>query len=192
MKIQSKVIPIDIENIDTDQLMPAQFLKLTTKEGYGKNLLYNWRYLEGYTPNPSFELNNPQREGAKVIIGGNNFGCGSSREHAAWGIADYGIQSVISSQFADIHKGNLYNNGVLPIEVSEEELRILMNHFLEYPTSEILIDLESQTVKVEAINFSTTFEVPPFKKNCLMEGVDEIQYLINMRDEIAAFEATNY
>jgi len=192
MKIKSKVIPIDIENIDTDQLMPAQFLKLTTKEGYGKNLLFNWRYTEGYTPNPNFELNNPQRIGAKVIIGGNNFGCGSSREHAAWGITDYGIQSVISSQFADIHKGNLYNNGVLPIEVNEKELRVLMNHFLDHPTSEIIIDLENQTVKVEDINFSTTFQIPPFKKKCLIEGVDEIQYLINMRDEIATFEATNY
>ena len=188
MKIGSKVIPINVENIDTDQLIPAQFLKLTTKKGYGKNLFYNWRYTEGYSINESFELNNPIRKGAQILIGGNNFGCGSSREHAAWAIADYGIKVVISSQFADIHKGNLYNNQVLPVEVTAAELNVLMAYFLKNETEELLVDLESQTVKIEAINFETTFEIPPFKKQCLLEGVDEIVYLINMRDEIAAYE----
>ena len=192
MNIKSKVIPLNIENIDTDQLIPAAFLKLTTKEGYGKNLFYNWRYVEGYSPNADFELNNPKREGAKIIIGGNNFGCGSSREHAAWAIADYGIQVIISSQIADIHKGNLYNNNVLPVEVTEEELKELMTYFLENETAELIVDLESQIIIAEEINFKTTFEIPPFKKQCLMEGVDETQYLINMRDEITAFESTNY
>jgi len=192
MKLSSKVIPLNIENIDTDQLIPAQFLKLTTKKGYGKNLFYNWRYLSGYEINPDFELNNPLREGAQVIIGGNNFGCGSSREHAAWAISDYGIRVVITSQFADIHKGNLYNNNVLPIELKPEELKTLMTYFLENPEAIIDIDLEKQTVKVEGCEFNSTFDIAPFKKNCLMEGVDEIQYLINMKDEIAGFELINY
>ena len=192
MKLSSKVIPLNIENIDTDQLIPAQFLKLTTKEGYGKNLFYNWRYLDDYEPNPKFELNNPLREGAQVIIGGNNFGCGSSREHAAWAIADYGISVVISSQFADIHKGNLYNNNVLPIELKIEELNVLMDYFLKNPKAFIDIDLENQTVKLKEIGFNTIFEIAPFKKKCLLEGVDEIQYLINMKEEIAEFELNNY
>lgn len=192
MKLTSKVIPLNIENIDTDQLIPAQFLKLTTKKGYGKNLFYNWRYIEGYEPNYKFELNNPLRKGAQVIIGGNNFGCGSSREHAAWAIADYGIKAVITSQFADIHKGNLYNNNVLPIEVEAHELKILMDFFLENPESIIDIDLEKQTVKIDEVDFISTFEIPPFKKKCLTEGVDEIQYLINMKEEVAEFEKNNY
>ena len=192
MKLSSKVIPLNIENIDTDQLIPAQFLKLTTKKDYGKNLFYNWRYLDDYEPNPEFELNNPLREGAQVIIGGNNFGCGSSREHAAWAIADYGIRAVITSQFADIHKGNLYNNNVLPIEIKPDELSVLINYFLENSSAIIDIDLENQTVKVEEIGLNVKFEIEPFKKKCLMEGVDEIQYLINMKEEIAEFEMNNY
>jgi len=192
MKLSSKVIPINIENIDTDQLVPAQFLKLTTKKGYGKNLFYNWRYLEDYKLNPDFELNNPLREGAQVIIGGNNFGCGSSREHAAWAIADYGIRAVITSQFADIHKGNLYNNNILPIELKSKELNDLMTYFLENPKAIIDIDLESQMVKVDESGFNSRFDIAPFKKKCLIEGVDEIQYLINMKEEIAEFELNNY
>ena len=192
MKLSSKVIPLNIENIDTDQLIPAQFLKLTTKKGYGKNLFYNWRYFNDYEPNPQFELNNPLREGAQVIIGGNNFGCGSSREHAAWAIADYGIRAVITSQFADIHKGNLYNNNVLPIEIKPDELSVLMNYFLENSSAIIDVDLENQTVKVEESGFNVKFEIAPFKKKCLLEGVDEIQYLINMKEEIAEFEMNNY
>ncbi len=192
MKLSSKAIPLNIENIDTDQLIPAQFLKQVTKKGYGKNLFYNWRYLVDYELNPDFELNNPLREGAQVIIGGNNFGCGSSREHAAWAIADYGIRVIITSQFADIHKGNLYNNNVLPIELNSEELSVLMNYFLENPEAKIDIDLESQKVKVVEIGFEIGFHIPAFKKKCLMEGVDEIQYLINMQEEIAAFEMNNY
>ena len=192
MNIKSKVIPLNIDNIDTDQLIPARFLKSTTKDGYGKNLFYNWRYSEGYTPNSDFELNNPKREGAKIIIGGNNFGCGSSREHAAWAIADYGIQVVISSQFADIHKENLYNNNVLPVEVTAEELSKLMTYFTENETAVLTADMENQTIEVEDLNFKTTFDIPPFKKQCLLEGVDETQYLINMREEIAAFKVSNY
>ncbi len=192
MKLSSKVIPLNIENIDTDQLIPAQFLKSTTKKGYGKNLFYNWRYLEDNNLNTEFELNNPLREGAQVIIGGNNFGCGSSREHAAWAIADYGIRVVLTSQFADIHKGNLYNNNVLPIELKSEELDTLMTYFLENPEANIDIDLEGQSVRVEEIGFNSIFEITPFKKKCLMEGVDEIQYLINMKEEIAEFELNNY
>ncbi|MFT5602134.1 MAG: 3-isopropylmalate/(R)-2-methylmalate dehydratase small subunit [Flavobacteriales bacterium] len=192
MKVISTVIPLNIENIDTDQLIPAQFLKSTSKKGYGKNLFYNWRYKDLQELNTEFELNNPVRKGAQVIIGGNNFGCGSSREHAAWAISDYGIKVVISSQFADIHKGNLYNNGVLPVEVAPQELEVLMNYFLDFPLGEIIVDLKEQIVEVSAINFAATFDIPPFKKKCMLEGVDEIQYLINMKDEIAEFELNNY
>ncbi len=192
MKLSSKVIPLNIENIDTDQLIPAQFLKLTTKKGYGKNLFYNWRYIEDYKPNMDFELNNPLRVGAEVIIGGNNFGSGSSREHAAWAISDYGIRVVITSQFADIHKGNLYNNNVLPIELKPNELKSLLTYFLANPKATIDVDLESQLVRVEEMEFNSHFDIAPFKKKCLMEGVDEIQYLINMKKEIAEFEVNNY
>jgi len=188
MKIRSKVIPLNIENIDTDQLIPAKFLKQTTKKGYGKNLFYNWRYLKDGSLNLDFELNNPKRIGAKIIISGNNFGCGSSREHAAWAIADYGIKVIVCSQFADIHKGNLYNNNVLPIELKEKELKQLMTYFLVHETAELAIDLEAQTIKTEEFNFSSKFDIPAFKKHFLLQGVDETSYLINMRDEITLFK----
>lgn len=190
MKIVSKVIPLNIDNIDTDQLIPAKFLKLTTKKGYGKNLFYNWRYTEEGIPNPDFELNNPKRKGAQIILAGNNFGCGSSREHAAWAIADYGIKVVISSQFADIHKGNLYSNMILPVEISDEQLSQLMDCFLSNETAELTIDIEHQTLKAEGINFSSTFDIPSLKKHFLLERIDETQYLINMRNEIKLFEKT--
>tara|TARA_B110000908_G_scaffold172516_1_gene240463 strand:+ start:4462 stop:5037 length:576 start_codon:yes stop_codon:yes gene_type:complete len=188
MKIKSIGIPLPIENIDTDQIIPAPYLKLTTKKGYGKFLFYNWRYLEGFVPNPEFVLNNEKYQNAKIIIAGNNFGCGSSREHAAWAIADYGIQAVISTQIADIHKENEYNSKILPIELTKNEVDQLMKMAEETDDSDIIIDLESQTVVVPNNDFQASFEINSFKKECLLAGVDETQYLINLKPEIEAFE----
>ncbi|MCB9361277.1 MAG: 3-isopropylmalate dehydratase small subunit [Flavobacteriales bacterium] len=192
MKITSKVIPLRIENIDTDQLIPAQFLKQTTKTGFGKNLFYNWRYFDNYIYNPSFELNNPKREGAQILIGGKNFGCGSSREHAAWAISDYGFKVVISSKFADIHKENLYNNSVVPVEIPEEIVEQLLNYFLQFDEEELVVDIKSQFVEVTELSLKINFEIPPLKKQCIMEGLDETQYLIRLKDKITEFELTNY
>ncbi len=188
MQINSKAIPLLINNIDTDQIIPAEFLKQVDKSGYGKNLFYSWRYLKDYQPDPDFVLNHPDRAGAEILIAGNNFGCGSSREHAAWAIGDYGIKAIISSQFADIFKGNAYNNGILPIVLSEENVEKLAISSKEEPEAKIFIDLKSQTVSCDNIDLNETFEIHPFKKQCLMEGVDETQYLINLRQEIIEFE----
>ncbi|WP_462252595.1 3-isopropylmalate dehydratase small subunit [Ekhidna sp.] len=192
MKISSKAFPLPIDNIDTDQIIPAEFLKQVDKSGYGKNLFYNWRYTEGYDPEPNFVLNEKQRSGAEILIAGNNFGCGSSREHAAWAISDYGIKAVISSQFADIFKGNAYNNGVLPIELSEEKVKIFMDIATSLPDTIIDIDLESQIISCDSLGIEETFDIHPFKKQCLLDGVDETEYLIKLRPEILAFEISNY
>lgn len=190
MKIKSIGIPIPIENIDTDQLIPAPFLKRTTKEGYGKYLFYNWRYLYEHTPNPDFALNKTEYAHGEIIIAGNNFGCGSSREHAAWAIADYGIKAVISTQIADIHKENEYNNNILPIELNPKEVDSLMKMAQEKPESSIEIDLENQTVIAPSVGLKAVFEINSFKKECLLAGVDETQYLINLKREIEAYEQT--
>ncbi len=188
MIIRSTGIPLPIDNIDTDQIIPAPFLKLTTKEGYGKNLFYNWRYLSDYKINKEFILNQNQYKEGGIIIAGNNFGCGSSREHAAWALADYGIQVVISTQFADIFKGNAYNNNILPVELRIDEVDSLMEMVQNTPTSEITVDLKSQSVIAGDINFKANFEINSFKKECLLAGVDETEYLIKLRPEIEAFE----
>lgn len=189
MQISSTTIPLPIDNIDTDQIIPAKFLKQVDKKGYGKNLFRSWRYKNGDTPNEEFILNKPERKEAKILLAGNNFGCGSSREHAAWAIADYGIQAVISTQFADIFKGNAYNNGILPIVLEKKHIDALMRASLEDPRLEVKIDLEKQEVASEALGIKEIFEIHPFKKQCLMEGVDETEYLINLRAEIKKFES---
>ena len=188
MRINSTSIPLPIDNVDTDQIIPAQFLKQVDKIGYGKHLFNSWRYLPDGNPNPDFILNKQERSDAQILIAGNNFGCGSSREHAAWAIADYGIQAVISTQFADIFKGNAYNNGILPIQLSKQSVDAIMQKSLDKPDLPIQIDLESQTVTVDEIGIKENFEIHPFKKQCLMEGVDETEYLIKLRPEIEAFE----
>lgn len=188
MRIKSNAIPLPIDNIDTDQIIPAEFLKQVDKAGYGKNLFYSWRYLAGNELNPAFVLNESERSEAKIIIAGNNFGCGSSREHAAWAIADYGIKAIISTQFADIFKGNAYNNGILPIILDEERVSQLMQASEADPHLEIEIDLKSQLISCEDIQLNESFEIHPFKKQCLLEGVDETEFLINLRPEIVAFE----
>ncbi|MEP1034713.1 3-isopropylmalate dehydratase small subunit [Ekhidna sp.] len=188
MQISSKAIPLPISNIDTDQIIPAKFLKQVDKLGYGKNLFYSWRYLDNGDSNPEFILNQPERSSAQILIAGNNFGCGSSREHAAWAVADYGIKAIISTQFADIFKGNAYNNGILPIELDKTSVDQLMQKSLDSANVTIEIDLESQEVSCDDINLRQIFDIHPFKKQCLMQGMDETEFLINLRPEIQAYE----
>jgi len=185
-KITSKFIPLRIENVDTDQIIPARFLKSTTKEGFGKNLFRDWRYEndDEAKPKPDFVLNQKQYSG-QILVAAKNFGCGSSREHAAWSILDYGFKVVVSSFFADIFKNNALNNGVLPVTVSDAFLQQI---FAEGPDNTLSIDLAAQTITIDATGASETFEINAYKKTCLLNGYDDIDYLLSMRAEIEAFE----
>lgn len=183
--LHSTAVPVDIENIDTDQIIPARFLKAIDKSGFGKNLFRDWRFNKDDTPNAHFALNDPKYQG-EILVAGNNFGCGSSREHAAWALTDYGFRVVISSFFADIFKGNALNNGLLPIQVSEEFLKNLMNTVKEKPETVLNINLENQTLDYN--QESTTFEIDGYKKICLLNGYDDIDFLINKKDRIEEFE----
>lgn len=186
--IKSTVVPLPAENIDTDQIIPARFLKATTRDGFGKNLFRDWRYQhdDENQPNPGFILNNPAFKG-KILVAGKNFGCGSSREHAAWAIKDYGFQVVVSSFFADIFSNNALNNFLLPVKVSDAFLEKIFNRVNENPAQEITVDLASQTISIDE-NTSETFEINPYKKECLLNGFDDIDYLLNMLNEIETFE----
>ncbi len=186
-KITSRFIPLRIENVDTDQIIPARFLKATTKEGFGKNLFRDWRYEndDETKPKADFVLNQPQYSG-EILVAAKNFGCGSSREHAAWSILDYGFKVVVSSFFADIFKNNALNNGVLPVTVSDAFLQQI---FAQGPEATISIDLAAQTIRIDATGAAETFEINSYKKTCLLNGYDDIDYLLSMREEIAAFEA---
>ncbi len=188
MKINSIAIPLPIDNIDTDQIIPARFLKQVDKNGYGQNLFYNWRFNEDGDVKESFELNKPERAGAEILVAGNNFGCGSSREHAAWAVAGFGIKAVVSSQFADIFKGNAYNNGILPVEVNPSTLEKIIEAITKKPETRIAVDLEKQEIAISEIDLKENFEISPFKKECLLNGVDETEYLINLKDAIEAYE----
>ena len=185
--ITSKFIPLRIENVDTDQIIPARFLKATTKDGFGKNLFRDWRYEndDESKPKADFVLNQAQYSGA-ILVAAKNFGCGSSREHAAWSILDYGFKVVVSSFFADIFKNNALNNGVLPVTVSDAFLQQI---FAQGPNDTLSIDLAAQTITIDATGASETFEMNAYKKTCLLNGYDDIDYLLSMREEIAAFEA---
>ena len=185
--ITSKFIPLRIENVDTDQIIPARFLKATTKDGFGKNLFRDWRYEndDETKPKADFVLNQAQYSGA-ILVAAKNFGCGSSREHAAWSILDYGFKVVVSSFFADIFKNNALNNGVLPVTVSDAFLQQI---FAQGPNDTVSIDLAAQTITIDATGASETFEINAYKKTCLLNGYDDIDYLLSMREEIAAFEA---
>jgi 3-isopropylmalate/(R)-2-methylmalate dehydratase small subunit len=185
--ITSKFIPLRIENVDTDQIIPARFLKATTKDGFGKNLFRDWRYEndDETKPKADFVLNQAQYSGA-ILVAAKNFGCGSSREHAAWSILDYGFKVVVSSFFADIFKNNALNNGVLPVTVSDAFLQQI---FAQGPDDTLSIDLAAQTITIDATGASETFEINAYKKTCLLNGYDDIDYLLSMREEIAAFEA---
>ena len=184
--IHTSFVPLPIENIDTDQIIPARFLKATTKEGFGKNLFRDWRYEQDdeTKPKQDFVLNNPRYSG-EILVAGKNFGCGSSREHAAWSILDYGFRVVVSSFFADIFRNNALNNGVLPVQVSEGFLQKI---FAQPDNAKLTVDLASQTITIDATGESESFAINPYKKTCLLNGYDDIDYLLSIRNEITSFE----
>jgi len=185
-KITSRFIPLRIENVDTDQIIPARFLKATTKEGFGKNLFRDWRYEndDESKPKTDFVLNQKQFTG-EILVAAKNFGCGSSREHAAWSIQDYGFKVVVSSFFADIFKNNALNNGVLPVTVSDAFLQAI---FAQSAESTLTIDLEKQTITIDTTGASESFEINAYKKTCMLNGYDDIDYLLSMKEEIEKFE----
>jgi 3-isopropylmalate/(R)-2-methylmalate dehydratase small subunit len=186
-RLEQTAIPLYIENVDTDQIIPARFLKATDRKGFGKNLFRDWRFDENDNPISDFVLNNPTFAGP-ILVAGNNFGCGSSREHAAWALTDFGFKVVISSFFADIFKGNALNNGLLPIQVSDSQLQTIFKAIKENPNCEFIVDLEGQYVKIPSIDLHIDFEINSYKKTCLINGYDDIDYLINNKQKIKEFE----
>ena len=186
--LRSTCVPLPLENVDTDQIIPARFLKATTKEGFGDNLFYDWRYDKQGQPIPSFVLNNPAYAGARILVAGRNFGSGSSREDAAWAIAGYGFRVVVSSFFADIHKQNELNNGVLPVVVTDAFLARLFAAIEADPKTEVEVDLPAQTITLLSTDESAHFEINNYKKHCLMNGLDDIDFLIENRNLIEAYE----
>jgi len=185
--VESTAVPLMVENVDTDQIIPARFLKATTREGFGENLFRDWRYDKDNRPKPDFVLNDPTYEGV-ILVAGRNFGSGSSREHAAWAIHDYGFKVVVSSFFADIFKNNALNNGLLPVQVSAEFLREIFNAIDRDPRTKLKVDLEAQEITIPATGSSFIFEINPYKKECLINGYDDIDYLLNIKDKIEHFE----
>jgi len=180
--IRSTAIPLNMENVDTDQIVPARFLKVTTREGFGEYLFYDQR---------DFILNNFGYKGEEILIAGRNFGSGSSREHAAWALVDFGFIAIISSAFADIFKNNALNNSLLPIQVSDEFLQQIFELIKKYPETIIQVDLERQLVSVPSHNLEHRFEINQYKKMCLLSGYDDVDYLLSMKDNIEKFEARN-
>jgi 3-isopropylmalate/(R)-2-methylmalate dehydratase small subunit len=187
--LKSTAVPLSIENIDTDQIIPARFLKATTREGFGENLFRDWRYDGEGKPKADFILNDSTYTG-KILVAGKNFGCGSSREHAAWAIYDYGFRVVISSFFADIFKNNALNNALLPIQVSDTFLKKIFETVKKNPASPITVDLANQKVILED-GTEESFDINLYKKTCLINGYDDIDYLLSMRNEIKQFELTH-
>ena len=187
-KVNSTFIPLSEENVDTDQIIPARFLKSTTRDGFGKNLFRDWRYFNNdeSKPKTDFILNKPEYKGS-ILVAGKNFGCGSSREHAAWSLLDYGFDVVVSSFFADIFKNNALNNGVLPVQVSEEFLQKIFS--LENGST-LSVSLENQTITIDATGESEKFDINHYKKTCLLNGYDDIDYLVNIKQDIINFEKT--
>lgn len=184
--LTTTAVPLPIENIDTDQIIPARFLKATDKKGFGDNVFRDWRFKKDGSLDADFPINQPQYAGGKILVAGDNFGCGSSREHAAWAIVGYGFKVVISSFFADIFKGNALNNGLLPIQVSPEYLKQLMAGVQKNPALPITIDLENQ--EIETAFAKAKFEIDPYKKVCMINGYDDIDFLLSKKSEIEAFE----
>lgn len=187
-KVNSTFIPLAEENVDTDQIIPARFLKATTRDGFGKNLFRDWRYFNNdeAQPKTDFILNKPEYKGS-ILVAGKNFGCGSSREHAAWSLLDYGFNVVVSSFFADIFKNNALNNGVLPVQVSEEFLQKIFS--LENGST-LSVNLENQTITIDATGEQEEFAISNYKKTCLLNGYDDIDYLVNIKQDIINFEKT--
>ena len=184
--LKSSGVPLPIENIDTDQIIPARFLKATERVGFGENLFRDWRFNSDNSPKEDFVLNNKKYKG-KILVGGKNFGSGSSREHAAWAIYDYGFRCVISSFFADIFRANCLNIGVLPVQVSPEFLEKLFNQIYENPETEIEVDLTTQKVSITELKISERFEINSYKKENMLNGYDDIDYLMNIKDSIKKF-----
>jgi 3-isopropylmalate/(R)-2-methylmalate dehydratase small subunit len=185
--LESTCVPLPFENIDTDQIIPARFLSATSREGFGDNLFRDWRYLKTGEKNKEFVLNNPVYKG-KVLVAGKNFGSGSSREHAVWAIYDYGFRAVVSSFFADIFMNNSLNNGLLPIVIPDDLLKKLHSLIQQDSGTKVRIDLEKQTFTILSTGESVKFSINPYKKECLLKGLDDIDFLLNLKSEITAFE----
>jgi len=187
--VRSTVVPLKIENVDTDQIIPARFLKATSRDGFGRNLFRDWRYNQDdeSQPRKDFVLNNPLYSG-KILVAGKNFGCGSSREHAAWAIKDAGFDVVVSSFFADIFKGNALNNFLLPVQVTDEFLRKIFTAVEADPKTEVEVNLRNQTIEI--LGMTESFEINKYKKTCVLNGYDDIDYLLSMRKEIESFESS--
>jgi 3-isopropylmalate/(R)-2-methylmalate dehydratase small subunit len=190
LKIVSPAVPLPIENVDTDQIIPARFLKAVERKGFGDNLFRDWRYKKDGTANPDFVLNNTKYSG-NILVAGKNFGSGSSREHAAWAVYDFGFRVVVSSFFADIFKANVLNNGLLPIQVPEDFLGEMFETIENNPAATFEVDLESQMLTNLSRSKKVTFDINPYKKECLLKGYDDIDYLLSLKSEIEAFEAKN-
>src|SRR5690606_12377013 len=187
--LTTTAVPLPIENIDTDQIIPARFLKATSKLGFGENLFRDWRYKNDGTANADFVLNNPTF-GGQILVAGDNFGCGSRREHAAWALADYGSKVIVSSYFADIFKGNALNNGLVPIQVSPQVLQRILTSVQKDPNAELVVNLEEQYIALKDTEIKESFEIDAYKKMCLINGYDDIDFLVSNKDKIEAFEAS--
>ena len=185
--ITDSCIPLPLENVDTDQIVPARFLKATTREGFGENLFRDWRYDKNGEPKAEFVMNSPIY-GGEILVAGKNFGCGSSREHAAWAIDGAGFRAVVSSFFADIFRNNALNNGLLPVTVSEQMLEAIFAAVNANPKAELKIDLPAQTIEIVGTEHKESFEIAPYKKQCLVNGYDDVDFLVSIREEIEVFE----
>jgi len=185
--LNSTCVPLPYENVDTDQIIPARFLSSTSREGFGENLFRDWRFDKSGKKNAEFILNNPEYSG-KILVAGKNFGCGSSREHAVWAVYDYGFRAVVSSFFADIFRNNALNNGLLPVVIPEKLLTDLLELIKDRPETIVKIDLQQQLVTIPAIGESSRFEINPFRKECLLKGLDDIEYLLGIQSLITDYE----
>ncbi len=185
--LTSRALAIPVNDIDTDQIIPAQFLKVTDKNGLADALFYNWRYNDDKSPKPDFIINKPESQGAQILLAGDNFGCGSSREHAPWALTSWGIRAVISTSFADIFRNNSLKNGLIPIIVDDATHKMLFDLVEEAPRAELTVDLATQTVTFPGGSF--TFPIDAFNKACLLNGGDELGYIMGFEKEIAAYEA---
>ncbi len=180
-------MPLDRVNVDTDQMVPKQFLKWLTREGYGRVLFYDWRYLEGEKPNPDFVLNRPRYQGASILLTRANFGCGSSREHAPWALLDYGFRAILAPSYADIFYNNCFKNGILPVTLPDAEIDELFQRTEKSEGYQLTVDLETQTVTDDA-GFKLAFQVDPFRRECLLKGLDDIGLTLRVEDRIAVYE----
>ena len=185
--LKCSMVPLTVENVDTDQIIPARFLKATDRKGFGENLFWDWRFTTDGQTKEDFPLNQTKYNGA-ILVAGNNFGCGSSREHAAWALADYGFKVVVSSFFADIFKGNALNNGILPIQVTPQNLQRIFSAIDQDSTVIATVDLENQKLIIDEADIAVSFEINDYKKMCLINGYDDIDYLISQKEAIEAFE----